>query len=111
MSFDYFLSSKKIYENILNDLNNIVNNYDVLLTKYVSEYGCFHQEIDLYFSNNLQTIKTLVDYKKSITEQLRICNEKMQSLCEHKFVDDSIDITLDKSQNIRYCEICEYTVK
>lgn len=111
MSFDYFLSSKKIYENILINFQDIIDNYQDLLTKNVSEYGCFHQEIDLYFSNHKQNIQTIVKLKLHVREQMNLCNEKMQSLCEHKFVDDSIDISPDTSQNIRYCEICEYTVK
>ena len=111
MSFDYFLSSKQLYENIFNDLNNAINNYEDLLTKCVSEYGCFNEEVDLYFSNNMQNIKTLVDIKTHIKENICSCNKKIQSLCEHKFVDDSVDITPDTSKKIRYCEICEYTVK
>ena len=109
MSFDYFLSSKKIYENILNDLTNACDNYQDLLMK--SQYERFNEEYDLYFSNLKQNMKTIIKCKLHVREQINICNKKLQSLCEHKFVDDSVDITPETSQNIRYCEICEYTVK
>ena len=38
-----------------------------------------------------------------------VCNKKIEQLCKHEFVEDAIDINPDKSQNIRYCSICEYT--
>jgi len=82
-----------------------------LLTKCVAEYGCFNEGVELYFSNNMENIQTLVDLKTHIKEKICSCTKKLQSLCQHKFVNDSIDTSLDTSQNIRYCEICEYTVK
>ena len=36
-------------------------------------------------------------------------NKKIMDLCNHEFIEDTIDITPDRSQNIRYCSICEYT--
>ena len=31
-------------------------------------------------------------------------------LCSHKFINDTIDIHPEKSMNITYCKICEYTL-
>jgi hypothetical protein len=112
MSLNYLLSSKKMYENILNNLNNIMENYENMLSNCVEQYGCFHEEIDLYFMNNKQNIQKINELKMNISENLFLCEkqlQQMQLLCEHKFVNDSIDITLDNSKNIRYCEICEFT--
>jgi hypothetical protein len=38
-------------------------------------------------------------------------NKKMVSCCQHDFVKDTIDIGCEKTKNITYCTICEYTVK
>lgn len=48
---------------------------------------------------------------KDITTLLQVANDKMVSCCQHDFVKDSIDIDCEKSQNITYCTICEYTQK
>jgi hypothetical protein len=33
-----------------------------------------------------------------------------QQYCEHKYITDDIDTTLDSSMNIKYCEYCEHQV-
>jgi hypothetical protein len=37
------------------------------------------------------------------------CDEQIEQLCSHNFIEDTIDITPDFSKNIKYCCICEYT--
>lgn len=36
--------------------------------------------------------------------------KKDNNKCEHQFVRDLIDITPDKSMEITYCILCEYTL-
>ena len=34
---------------------------------------------------------------------------KIIQICNHDFENDTIDITPERSKNITYCKICEYT--
>ena len=34
---------------------------------------------------------------------------KIDTLCEHEWIEDEIDVSLDKSQKITYCKLCEIT--
>ena len=38
------------------------------------------------------------------------CTNKDNKKCDHEFVRDLIDITPDKSMEITYCILCEYTL-
>jgi len=101
MSINYFLSSKKKLQKILSHLNEIKLTYceielersdginDEYITEQINEYETKITELEL-------TIEYLTQF---------ICHN-----CEHTFVEDVIDITPDKSQNITYCTICEYTL-
>ena len=51
------------------------------------------------YEQEIENIKTLV----------QVANDKMVSCCQHDFVKDTIDIGCEKTQNITYCTICEYT--
>jgi len=42
------------------------------------------------------------DYKKIVD----MVNEYIHRNCKHRIVDDSIDVSLDESRSIRYCELC-----
>lgn len=48
---------------------------------------------------------------EAINTLVQVANDKMVSCCQHDFVKDTIDIDCEKSQNITYCTICEYTQK
>ena len=51
------------------------------------------------------TIEQFTDFKQI----KKLCDDKIVELCSHEFVDDSIDIDPDKSENITYCTICGFT--
>lgn len=42
------------------------------------------------------------EYKKIV----ELVNSYIHSNCKHRIVDDSIDVSLDESRSIRYCELC-----
>jgi hypothetical protein len=97
MDINYFLSSKKKLQKVLSHLNEIKLTYceirddgvnDEYITDQISEYETKIIELEV-------TIEHLSKF---------ICHS-----CEHTFVEDVIDITPDRSQNITYCTICEYT--
>ena len=101
MSINYFLSSKKKLQKVLSYLNEIKLTYceiemerddsinDEYIREQINEYETKIVELEL-------TIEYLTQF---------ICHN-----CEHTFVEDVIDITPDRSQNIKYCTICEYTL-
>ena len=47
---------------------------------------------------------------KHMEEMKQYCETKINELCNHEIVHDTIDIHIDKSQNIQYCKICEMTI-
>ncbi len=87
MSFEYYLFYKKHYENIINNLDDILN----------SASDEYHKIF-------------LLERKQNITELKTICDKKILELsCNHEFEEDMIDINPERSQNISYCKICGYT--
>ena len=59
-----------------------------------------------YIQNSIEEIENKIC---EIELTIKYLNELIFNNCEHTFVEDVIDITVDKSQNITYCTICEYT--
>jgi hypothetical protein len=102
MDIIYFLSSKKRLQKVLSHLNEIKLTYceiqleinDGINDEYIND------EINEYD-------KKIIELELTIEHLTRFICDK----CEHNFVKDVIDITPDKSQNITYCTICEYTRK
>jgi hypothetical protein len=87
MSLEYYLFYKHHYENIINNLDNIIDSQ--------------LNEQNTYF---------LLERKQHIIELKRTCENKiLELLCKHEFEDDMIDITPERSQYITYCAICGYT--
>jgi len=107
MSLKYFLYCRKIYENIIieidniiNELNNIENNTNTLLEKEIFESFYTIYDKDL-----------LLEKKEKFIDLKQKCNEKVMELCVHKFIYDYVDIFPDRCERIKYCKICDYTEK
>ena len=106
MSVNYYLFCRKSYDIIIRDLDDIID-----IIEEIDEYTQEEQSrpnpiITLANENN----KLFFSSRKQYIQLLRsVCNKKIEELCNHNFITDTIDITPDKSQNIRYCSICEYT--
>ena len=103
MSLDYFLSCKKEYIKIVQHLEYIIQTLDTIHYISLNEIpnNC-NQE-----NNN----KSFFTYKiKHFQDLINNCNNNLDKLCCHNYVDDTIDNDEDRSQNITYCTICE-TVK
>jgi cell fate (sporulation/competence/biofilm development) regulator YmcA (YheA/YmcA/DUF963 family) len=104
MSLEYYLICRKSYNKILSELENIINNIDEM-----SDYVFIEENIEE--KNKIDLNKHFFYERKRIIEfQKVLCNNKIHSLCSHNFIEDTIDITPDKSINITYCSICEYTL-
>jgi hypothetical protein len=94
MSLEYYLFYKKHYEDVINNLDNIINS-----------------TLDTNDSNLLVPYNKifLIEKKQHIIEKKTICDNKIHELCNHEFEDDMIDITPERSQYITYCILCGYT--
>ena len=109
MSIDYYLQSKRVYKNISYHLKEIVELYNefIELTKDEENLYNYNKEADI---TNLEKLKTTYQDKlKELSFFKDYVNNKITDLCNHEFTEDSIDITPDTSQNITYCNKCEYT--
>ena len=60
--------------------------------------------IKLSFERDIEHLKdTLIRKKK----HLKIVTDFIRDYCIHEWVDDYIDIDVEKGMNIRYCKHCE----
>jgi len=109
MSVNYFLYAKSHHKNIINLLEEITNIYDNILNDInnIDNYGLVDIKEYMDFVTNLKKIND-----SNIIENIKIYNLlncRVSEVCDHKFITDTIDITPDRSQEIIYCTICEYT--
>ncbi len=109
MSVEYYLSCKKKFENIITNLTEIIENYENIFS-YTEELDMADAE---YFLDKFKPI----DSKEQLNIRLNYaqhcknyCNRKIRQICVHEFVTDMIDINPERSQNITFCRICEYTI-
>lgn len=95
---------KTTQNNILRIKNNITkldNNYfetecDFRITEYMNTFDSIETYNELI--NNLDTLKLFI-------------KNKINNICHHEWINDTIDIDPDKSINICYCVKCEITKK
>ena len=102
MSLHYFLSCKRNYIKIIQKLEYIIETLDDIDYLTISEFSdiCYPKNNKDFFTEKIKHFQDLIDN----------CNNELDHLCCHNFIDDVIDITPDRSQSITYCDICE-TVK
>ena len=102
MSLHYFLSCKKNYIKIIQKLEYIIETLDDINYATISEFSdiCYPKNNKDFFTDKIKHFQDLIDN----------CNNELDQLCCHNYVDDVIDIAPERSQSITYCTICE-TVK
>ena len=88
----FLINLHKKYYTILLHLQKIVDIYDDMV------------EIDIE-----EDRKYYLEKITHITQTIKNVTKDIQENCNHHFVNDSIDIDCECSQNITYCTICEYT--
>jgi len=106
MTPDVFFLFKKRLNAIQYNLLEITATYDDIISN--------NEIYDISFSEMLKIETIKKNYEREIEDintLIQVANDKMVSCCQHDFVKDTIDIDCEKSQNITYCTICEYTQK
>lgn len=102
MSFILFLNKKNQLNKIKNCLLEIVSIYEDIISN--------NENNDIILDTVFSDIRDYNIRIEEISASIEEANKMMISCCEHEFIDDSIDIDCEKSQNIRYCHICGYTL-
>jgi len=112
MSLEYYLLCKTKYDVIILNLKEIIENYNDIFS--------FTSELDIKNERYMVDDDEVhpVNFKDRISTELiyvnrcrNLCQQQIHKLCNHEFVNDTIDINPECSQNITYCRICEYTIK
>ena len=107
MSLEYYMFCKEKYEEIILNLENIIDSYDLIIDYTIGEdkldfnhYTIFQPEHNkTFFINSLNHIKQLK----------KICDNKIKNLCLHEYETDTIDITPERSESITFCKFCALT--
>ena len=101
MSLQFFLSLRRRYNDIIINLGNTIMLYTEVVDSTIKPEQFY---IRSKARNSVficeQDLKTAIFIKK-------ICDEKIEQLCEHEYICDNIDINPDRSESIIYCGICE----
>ena len=110
MSLEYYLLCREKFDIIIADLKEIIENYEKI-------FSCT-EDLDIQVSDYLLDKFQPIDFKEQFNTKLNYakycrtyCHRKAQQACSHKFVTDMIDINPDRSRNITYCSVCDYTKK
>ena len=102
MSLHYFLSCKRNYIKIIQKLEYIIEILDDINYMSLNEFpnNCNKEYNKSFFTYKIQHFQDLIDN----------CNDNLEKICCHNYIHDTIDIDVERSQDIIYCSICE-TVK
>jgi hypothetical protein len=106
MSLEYYLYCRKSYDKILQELDYIIDIYEDINDTTYFEENLESEYIELFKTEHNKNF--FIERKKNIEHLRSICNSKVLQLCCHQIVDDDIDITPERSQRIRYCDICDF---
>ena len=112
----FLLTLRTKYNSILSRLKEIVGIYDEIIGN-PELLLTLHSNVLLLtdLSTRIDSVQ-IVEQKKHyltkinhITQTIKNVTHDIHANCLHEFVNDSIDIDCECSQNITYCTICEYT--
>mgnify|MGYP001176361945 CR=1 FL=1 len=100
-------------------MNNIITIKELceqeieFLNSYI-EFSCNRSK---FFTSNDYANKLILEFTEHRVNALTVLNKKKEFLekinkyitdnCDHEWVNDYIDIDVEKSQNITYCNKCE----
>lgn len=93
-------NTKNQINNIEKEIHNLNNNYFTLDNDNI--YVQFSEIFDFYDINNLE---------KNLQIFGTIINDKINNTCEHEWIDDDVEVDVEMSQKIWYCNICGISKK
>jgi hypothetical protein len=108
MSLEYYLFCREKYGFILNHLEQINELFDNVINLTENENCIIEKNYYNIFLTELNS-KSIEKIKENVEKLKNICNNKIIELCDHDYINDLIDITPDRSENIIYCQKCGYT--
>jgi hypothetical protein len=76
---------------------------DLNLLKSINNIEC---DFILKYNNNISSTNSKIEH---LIEQIESINNYIKHYCNHEWIVDNIDITLDNSLLITYCDICHIT--
>ena len=111
----FLLTLRKKYNSILYHLQDIVDIYDEIIGNpelLLTLHSDVLTQTDLSTrTDSVQIVEQKKYYlakMKHISQTIKNVTNDIHQNCIHEFVNDSIDIDCECSQNITYCTICEY---
>jgi hypothetical protein len=108
MSVEYYLLCKTNFDSIIANLNETIENYDDIFSNTnnlgQNEKKCLLGKFQP--TETKEQIETHLSYAKYCRTY---CKQQLKKICVHEFITDTIDTSPERSKNITYCRICEYT--
>ena len=112
----FLFTLREKYNSILVHLREIVDTYDEIIGNpelLLTLHSDLLTNTELLTRiDSVQIIEQRKYYMTQIAHIIKTIKNvtiDIQTNCVHEFVNDSIDIDCERSQNITYCTICEYT--
>lgn len=101
------------YNSVLSHLHEVVDTHDEIIGNHELLLSGVLTQSDLttqiYYAQIIEQKKYYLTEITYITQAIKNVTKDIHQYCLHEFVNDSIDIDCERSQNITYCTICEYT--
>ena len=100
-------------------MNNIITVKNICEQEidFLNNYIDFSKNRSNFFSSDDNANKLILEFTAHRVNALTVLKQKKEFLekinkyitdnCDHEWVDDSIDIDVERSQNITYCNKCE----
>jgi hypothetical protein len=104
MSLNYYLFCEQKYDEIISNLDNIIE-----IVEEINNFTTNEENIDHELFKTENNINFFIEKRNRMIKLKNICNKMTQTLCNHDFEDDYIDISTERSLKITYCKLCGYT--
>ena len=109
MSSFFFHTIKDNLDTVVFHLYEITKIYDklVLITENITDIETAEKEsVKKIFTDLLNHYQSKIDDVKIVKENIII---EIQEICDHTYINDTVDSGLDNSINITYCTKCQHT--
>jgi len=90
------MSCKRIHETTVSYLEHVIHLRENILSEHLR-----------LLKNENRPIEELEKQIKSYKEKIEFISMELLKKCVHEWVEDWIDLTVEKSQQIKYCKYCE----